>query len=72
MTRPAGLWRSLRELIPPDDDHAPTRTSPSLLYTAVVLASLLAMLEINLHRAELQSMGLVGNEDPVGLTFTGP
>lgn len=66
------LWRSLRGLIPPHDHHAPTQTSPSLLYTAIVLASLLAILEIDLHRAELELIGLVRSDYPVEPTFMSP
>jgi hypothetical protein len=66
------LWRLLRGFIPPRDDHVPARTSPSLLYTAVVLALLLATLEIDRHRAELESIGLVRNGYLVDPTFVSP
>jgi hypothetical protein len=66
------LWRSLRGLVPPHGGDAPTPTSPSLLYTAVVLALLLAILEIDLHRAELESIGLVRSDYPVEPIFMGP
>jgi hypothetical protein len=65
------LRRSLRGLIPPHDDHVPVRTSPSLLYTAVVLALLLAILETDLHRAELESIGLVRSDYTVEPIFMG-
>lgn len=44
---------------PKDDDHA-SETSPTLILVAVVLALLLAMLEVDLHSAELHSLGLMG------------
>jgi hypothetical protein len=47
-------------------------TSPSLLYTAVVLALLLAILEIDLHRGELDSIGVVGNAYPVQSILMSP
>lgn len=66
------LWRLFRGSIPPHDDHAPARTSPTLLYTAVVLALLLAILEIDLHRTALQSTGLVGNNTSIPPVFMSP
>lgn len=66
------LWHSLRGFIPPQDDRAPPRTSPSLLYTAIVLAFLLAMLEIDRHQAELESIGLARNGYLVDPTFVSP
>jgi len=66
------LWRSLRGFIPPHDGHAPARTSSQLLYTAIVLVLLLAMLEIDRHRAELESIGLVRNGFLVDPTFVSP
>ena len=62
------LWRLLRGLIPPHDYDAPARASPSLLYTAVVLALLLAILEIDLHRAALESIGFVKYANPFSLS----
>lgn len=66
------FWRSLRGFIPPRDDHAPARTSSPLLYTAVALVFLLAMLEIDRHRAELESIGLVRNGYVFDPTFVSP
>jgi hypothetical protein len=60
-------------MIPPHDNGAPAApTSRSLLYTAVVLALLLTILEIDLHRGELQSIGLVGHGYPVQSILIGP
>lgn len=66
------FWRSLRGFIQPRDDHAPARTSSPLLYTAVALVFLLAMLEIDRHRAELESIGLVRNGYVFDPTFVSP
>ena len=55
------VWRSLRDLIPPNDGDSPAGTSPSLLYAAVVLTLFLTMLEIDLHRAQLEPTGLARN-----------
>lgn len=53
-------WRSAKGLRPRHQDVARQPTSPLLIFTAV-LALLLAILEIDLHAAELQSLGLLGN-----------
>ncbi|OPY98240.1 hypothetical protein A5906_35105 [Bradyrhizobium sacchari] len=60
----ARLWH-FRALLP--RNRAPTSqdASPLLIYIVAVLVLLLAVLEIDLHRAELQSLGLSGN--PVGI-----
>jgi hypothetical protein len=62
------ICRSLRELTSSSD--VPTPTSPSLIYTAVVLGLLLVILEIDLHRAYLQSIGLLSDReiDPLFLS----
>jgi hypothetical protein len=66
------LWRSLHNLIPPHDDDASSEASPSLMYTAVVLAFLLAILEVDLHQDELQSFGLVKNDYRIEPVFMSP
>ena len=66
------LWRSLHNLIPPRDDDAPSEASPSLIYTAFVLAFLLAILEVDLHQGELQSVGLVKSTYPIEPFFVSP
>ena len=66
------LWRLLHNLIPPRDDDAPSKASPSLIYTAFVLAFLLAILEVDLHQGELQSIGLVKSTYPIEPFFVSP
>lgn len=66
------LWRSFRDAIPPHHDGVPCETSPFLIYTAVVLAFLLAILEIDAHRGELESLGLLGNAYPIPAAFLSP
>ncbi|QOZ35087.1 hypothetical protein XH92_28255 [Bradyrhizobium sp. CCBAU 53421] len=66
------LWRSLRNSIPPLHGDAPRQASPSLVYVAVVLTFLLAILEVDLHRGELESLGLLANRDPPPAAFLGP
>lgn len=66
------LWRSLRDAIPPRHDDVPAETSPSLIYTAVVLMFLLAVLEVDAHRGELESLGLLGHDYPIPAVFLSP
>ena len=65
-------WRSLRDAIPPHHEDAPAETSPSLIYTTVVLVFLLAALEVDAHRGELESLGLLGHDYSIPATFLGP
>lgn len=60
--------RNIRALLSSADDPA----TPLLIFVAVVLALLLAMLEVDQHNAELQALGLLG--DPTGIKpdFMGP
>ena len=66
------LWRSIRDAIPPHNDDVPTEASPSLIYAAVVLAFFLAILEIDAHRGELESLGLLGHDYSIPPAFLGP
>jgi len=66
------ICRSLRELVSPHDQNVPTATSPSLAYTAAVLALLLAILEIDLHQADLHLLGLMSDRDQLDPIFLGP
>jgi len=65
------LWH-FRDLLPRNRDPARRAASPLLIYIAVVLALLLAILEVDLHRELLQSVGMFGY--PVGIdpTFMSP
>lgn len=66
------LWRSLRDAIPPNHGDEPAETSPSLVYVAVVLTFLLAILEVDAHRGELESLGLLAHNYPIPAAFFGP
>ena len=66
------LWRSLRDAIPPHDHDVPAAASPSLIFAAILLASLLAILEVEAHRGELESLGLLGHDCPIPAAFLGP
>jgi len=58
------LWH-FRALPPKDRDPATQSASPLLIYIVAVLALLLVILEVDLHRAPLQSFGLP--VDPVAI-----
>ena len=66
------LWRSLRDAIPPHHGDVSAEASPLLIYTAIVLALLLAILEADAHRAELGSLGLSGGDCFIQAAFLGP
>lgn len=50
--------RTLRVWLSPSEDPTAREASPLLIYIVVVLVLLLAMLEIDLHKVELQAVGL--------------
>ena len=64
-------WRSFRDWMPPHK-HAPTETSPALIYIGAVLTFLLIILEIDDHRAELEVLGLLTDNFPIPAVFLGP
>jgi hypothetical protein len=66
------LWRSLRHAMPPHHDSAPAEASPSLVYAAIVLAFLLAILEVDAHRVELEALGLLASDYAIPAAFLGP
>jgi hypothetical protein len=66
------LWRSVRHAIPPHHRNVPAEASPSLVYAAIVLAFLLAILEVDTHRVELEALGLLASDYPVPTAFFVP
>ena len=66
------ICRSLRDLMSPHDQSVPTETSPSLVFATTVLALLLAILEIDIHRAELHLLGLMNDTDALDPIFMSP
>jgi len=66
------ICRSLRDLMSPHDQSGPTETSPSLVFATTVLALLLTILEIDLHRAELHLVGLMHDTDALNPIFMSP
>jgi hypothetical protein len=66
------LLRSWRGWRFPHHGEKPAETSPLLIYVAVVLAFLLAMLEADRHQQELESLGLLRNDSAAQSVFLGP
>jgi hypothetical protein len=63
------VCRSFRNPVSPQNQSAPTSASPALAYTAAVLALLLTILEMDLHRADLHLIGLMSVRDQVDTVF---
>jgi hypothetical protein len=63
--------RALRVLLSHDNDPT-AKASPILLYIAVALTLLLVMIEVDLHSAELQSLGFRGGPFLVDPIFMSP
>lgn len=49
-----------------------TSASPTLMYAAITLFLILAILEIDLHREELEALGLIPSEEGAGSALAGP
>ncbi|OAF14997.1 hypothetical protein AYJ54_40775 [Bradyrhizobium centrolobii] len=65
------LWH-FRVMLPRNRDPATRDASPLLIYIVAVLALLLAVLEVDLHRALLQSFGLFGTPVEINPIFMSP
>ena len=65
------ICRSLHYLVSHDQSD-PKPISPWLAYTALSLAMLLTILEIDLHRAELNLLWLISDRDPTDSLVLGP
>lgn len=66
------LRRLLRDAIPPRHGDVPTEASPLLIYIAVVLVFLLAILEVDAHRGALESLGLLAQDYSIPAVFVSP
>lgn len=66
------ICRSVRDLVSPYDQNVPTPTSPSLAYAAAVLGLLLAILEVDIHQADLHLLGFMSERDLVDSNFLSP
>jgi hypothetical protein len=66
------LWRSFRNALPQRHGAGSAEASPFLIFAAVVLALLFAILEIDRQQAELKSLGLLGGDYAVEARFLSP
>jgi hypothetical protein len=66
------LFRSLRAQLASGHDTRAQEASPVLILVAVTLALLLVILEVDLHRAEFQVLGLLGNLNGVDPALLAP
>jgi hypothetical protein len=48
------------------------KASPPLIYVAIVLTSLVAILEMDAHRGDLASLGLASIDRPIDPVFMSP
>jgi len=65
------LRRSFQSFTAPRQSRAET-SHPLLLVTAVVLLTLFAIVEIDLHSAQLQAIGLLGHGVGIDPVFLSP
>jgi len=65
------LRRSFQSFIAPSQGGAET-SHPLLLVTAVALLTLFAIVEIDLHSAQLQAIGLLGHGAGIDPVFLSP
>ncbi|MDA9469359.1 hypothetical protein [Bradyrhizobium sp. CCBAU 53415] len=68
LPRSCSLRRGIQSLVAP----AESRTHPLLVFCAVVLLALFAILEIDLHTAQLQAIGLLGHGTGIDPVFLSP
>ncbi|SEN72059.1 hypothetical protein [Bradyrhizobium sp. OK095] len=65
------LRREIQNFIAPAEDRTET-SHPLLVFSAVVLLTLFAIVEIDLHSALLQSIGLLGHGTGIDPVFLSP
>lgn len=66
------LWRSFRDFIPLHSHDSIATASPPLIYVAIVLTALVAILEMDAHRDGLASLGLASIDCPIDPAFMSP
>lgn len=64
------LRRGIRSFVAPGKGR--TEAHPLLVFSVVVLLALLAILEIDLHTAQLQAIGLLGHGTGIDPVFLSP
>ena len=68
----APFWSYSRERTAAQRDATNRSASPLLIYIAAALLLLLSILVADLHRGELQALGLVGGAEQVNPVFMSP
>lgn len=71
LPRSSSLRRGIHSLIAPAEGRTET-SHPLLVFSAVVLLALFAILEIDLHTAQLQAIGLLGHGTGIDPVFLSP
>ncbi|MDA9423395.1 MULTISPECIES: hypothetical protein [Bradyrhizobium] len=67
----SSLRRGIQSLVAPAESRTDT-SHPLLVFSAVVLLALFAILEIDLHTAQLQAIGLLGHGTGIDPVFLSP
>ncbi|MEH2535547.1 hypothetical protein V1277_005152 [Bradyrhizobium sp. AZCC 1588] len=68
----APFWSYSRERTAARRDATSSSASPLLMYVTAVLFLILSILVIDLHRDELQALGLVGGAERINPVFMSP
>lgn len=71
LPRRFSLWHELQGLAAPSN-REPAISHSLLIYVSVVLLLFLAIVEIDLHGAQLQALGLLGHAAGIDPLFMGP
>jgi hypothetical protein len=68
----APLWSHSRDRTAAEREAADTSASRLLVFVAAALFVILSILIVDLHRDELQALGLVGGAQPIDAIFMSP
>ena len=68
----APFWSYSRERTAAQRDATDRSASPLLVYVAAALFVILSILMVDLHRDELQALGLVGGAERINPVFMSP
>ncbi len=71
LPRRFSVWHDLQGLAAPSN-REPAISHSLLIYASVVLLLFLTIVEIDLHGAQLQAIGLLGQAAGIGPIFMGP
>ncbi|MGY3035352.1 hypothetical protein ACVIIV_004522 [Bradyrhizobium sp. USDA 4354] len=71
LPRSFSLRRAIQGFIAPNESRAET-SHPLLVYSAAALLTLFAIVQIDLHTAQLQGIGLLGHGTGIDPVFLSP